>query len=381
MLALILDLGTGLWWKHHPSVYGGYEGCTGEKYFYPCAQDAQGIMDEGGELYDMYPINWDGEKCVDTGYSIENRTFWVLWGDPLDKYELNKRTGLNPVVSFPFNRGPYPAYQQGVDLDVALDDSADARAAAKDLLVYIEAFTDAELKDWDVTMTEGAESGMTHMWAGKALEIARSTCNRDIFALMETPAYGYSPSDSADIANRFASSFYNSTECTCFANDSCRDPTVTVANVGFVPGSTLPSRMGGDGLMYIASSTSQASPWFESMVFPENPTGKMKTSQIGVPNRLVCDGVYLWPMYFGMEVSLFMSGAKRFTWISPLTKIIFFLFRATVSPSRSVLTAALGVSPSPRLTVPVSAPVSLCTAKILSLTTTPWSTLSPPPTP
>ena len=37
------------------------------------------------------------------------------------------------------------------------------------------------------------------------------------------------------------------------------------------------------------------------MVFPENPSGKMKTPQIANPDRRVCDGVYLWPMYFGME--------------------------------------------------------------------------------
>lgn len=71
------------------------------------------------------------------------------------------------MVSFPFNRGPYPRYEQGVSLDVAIDDSSDARAMAKDLLVYIGAFTADELVDWEVTMTEGAESGMTAIWAAK----------------------------------------------------------------------------------------------------------------------------------------------------------------------------------------------------------------------
>lgn len=234
-------------------------------------------------------------------------------------------------MSFPFNRGPYPAYDQGTDLDEAFDDSADARAAAKDFLAYIEAFTMAELEDWDITMTEGAESGMTHIWAGKALEIARSTCNRDIYALMEAPAYGYSPSDSAAIVNRFASSFYNSTECECFATDSCRDPTVTVSNVGWVPGSELPSRTGGDGVVYRADSQNPASPWFESMVFPENPTGKMKTSQIGIPNRLVCDGVYLWPMYFGMEVSAFVLATQRS--IPNLSNLFFYLLHSGIQNS------------------------------------------------
>mmetsp|Transcript_7545 Transcript_7545/g.9855 ORF Transcript_7545/g.9855 Transcript_7545/m.9855 type:complete len:107 (+) Transcript_7545:46-366(+) len=90
---------------------------------------------------------------------------------------------------FPFNRGPYPRYEQGVNIDVANDDSSDARAAAKDLLVYIGAFTEIELEDYEIAMTEGVESGMISLWGGKALEIARTTYNRDIYAFMEVPAY------------------------------------------------------------------------------------------------------------------------------------------------------------------------------------------------
>lgn len=74
---------------------------------------------------------------------------------------------LNPVVSFPFNRGPYPSYDQGVPIEDAIDDSSDARAMAKDLLVYIGAFSEAELDDYVITMTEGAEAGMTAIWAAK----------------------------------------------------------------------------------------------------------------------------------------------------------------------------------------------------------------------
>lgn len=180
---------------------------------------------------------------------------------------------------------------------------------AKDLLVYLGGFTEAELVDWSVTMTEGAESGMIYIWAAKALEIARTTCNRDIYAFVEVPCYGYNNEDSADIANKFASSFYNSSECDCYETDSCLDPTITITSVGWLPGTDLPNVTGGDGTLYFVDSASPASPWFESMVFPENPTGKLKTSQIGNPERLVCDGVYLWPMYFGMEVSLVRSCA------------------------------------------------------------------------
>lgn len=55
--------------------------------------------------------------------------------------------------------------------------------------------------------------------------------------------------------------------------------------------------------MYAADSASSSSPWIESMVFPENPSGVIKTTQLPDSNRRVCDGVYLWPMYFGMRVS------------------------------------------------------------------------------
>ena len=50
----------------------------------PCAE-SQGYNDES--LYNKYPLIWDHEtqQCQSTGYSYENRTFWILWGDPLDK--------------------------------------------------------------------------------------------------------------------------------------------------------------------------------------------------------------------------------------------------------------------------------------------------------
>jgi hypothetical protein len=85
---------------------------------------------------------------------------------------------LNPVVSFPFNRGPYPAYQQGVDVSEAFDDSNDARAMAKDFLVYLGGFTKEELSAWDVTMTEGAESGMAALWAAKVCIVASMPVNK-----------------------------------------------------------------------------------------------------------------------------------------------------------------------------------------------------------
>ena len=75
--------------------------------------------------------------------------------------ELVTRTGLNPTVSFPFIRGPYLRYSLGSSVeDRFWDDSMSARMMSKDLLLYLDSFTEAELEDFTVTMTEGAESGM-----------------------------------------------------------------------------------------------------------------------------------------------------------------------------------------------------------------------------
>lgn len=88
-----MSISIGVYWKHHPEVYGGYEGCSSELGYYPCPQDAHGLEDEEGLFASMFPYKWDGAECVPTGYTMENQTFWVLWGDPSDKHELNKRTG------------------------------------------------------------------------------------------------------------------------------------------------------------------------------------------------------------------------------------------------------------------------------------------------
>lgn len=220
----------------------------------------------------------------------------------MDKEELVARTGNTPTVVFPLTRGPYPSYPHGLDGDETdpdnmSDDAKTAKAVAKDFLVYLGAIQEEARDDWLVSMTEGAENGIQMLWAGKALEIAQTTCNRDIYVLMEAPAYGYSTSEISSWVNKHSSSFYAGEECLCAADESCNDDTVTVHNVGFFP-PNIPSRVGGDNVTYAANSASPSSPWFESMVFPENPSGRIKTPQLPNSNRRVCDGVYVWPMYF-----------------------------------------------------------------------------------
>ena len=179
---------------------------------------------------------------------------------------LMDMTGLTPTAKFPLRRGPYPSYTAAEGYEEALDDSNDAKAVSLDFLEYLGAIPEGTQDDWYVTINEGAEQGISMLWAAKALEIAASTCNRDIYVLMEAPAYGYSDSTIAGWVNANADQFYSGEECLCYPD--CNEPTVTINKVGFFPGN-IPERLGGDNITYSATSNSLNSPWFESMVFPE----------------------------------------------------------------------------------------------------------------
>jgi hypothetical protein len=49
------------WWKHHPDVYGGYEGCVGEEGYYPCGESNG--LDDADYNY-SHTVQWDGTACV-----------------------------------------------------------------------------------------------------------------------------------------------------------------------------------------------------------------------------------------------------------------------------------------------------------------------------
>lgn len=288
-----------LQWTHESTVYMGYSGCVGEAGLAPCSQDGfEGVGSLGGDvnLNKPFTYNTTTGACVASGYDMSNMTLWILWGLPMDTKELITRTGLNPVVSFPLLRMTYPSYKWGSHGD----DAADMKAKFKDFLVYEGAFTTSELAAFDVEVSEGAEAGIVELYAAMALSIAQTTCNRDIYVLVEAPAYGYSNTRAAEIVNSKSSSFYVGTECPCWLAGTCDHKTVTISTRGWMPGETLPSAIGADGGVYSADNTSAASPWFETMVYPENPSGVRKTPQLAADRR-ICDGVYLFPMYFGAD--------------------------------------------------------------------------------
>lgn len=79
-------------------------------------------------------------------------------------------------MTIPFIRGPYPSYTHGTDETVEYyDDANTVKAVAKDFLVYMGAMPESEKNSWYVSMTEGAENGISVLWASKGLEIAQTT--------------------------------------------------------------------------------------------------------------------------------------------------------------------------------------------------------------
>ena len=268
----------------------------GENGLLPCAQDGFEGLDAMTAL--KKPLVWNSTTmtCDTTAYTMYTETFWVLWGHPQDTYELTKRTGSAPVVTFPLVRGPYPSYSS----DGHGDDASDLYPKIKEWLVYLGAFSESELDGYDVEPSEGAEQGVVAQIGAMAAYIARQTCNRDIYILSEAPSYGYSLSTAAKHAEKLGG----------FLDGCSTGDTISISMVGWLPGTDFPERAGADGIMYKANSMSPNSPWMESLVFPENPSGTIKTPQLPA-NRRVCDACYIYPMFFGQ------GSADTSTWHIP----------------------------------------------------------------
>jgi len=302
---------------HTETIYKGYEGCAGDAGLIPCAQDGFGGMSTQVSLHKPFEYDMSTATCTKTNRTFADEIFWILWGLPMDTHELLKRTGMNPVVYFPLERGSYPSHGWGGSHG---DEGLDAKANDDDWLVYLGAFTKSELATYKTTLTEGTESGMIMLYAAMMIHIAQTSCNRKIYMFMQAPTYGYSYNQAARLANLEASSFLNHSACSCFATDTCKTGTISAERVGWFPGQPLPQKPGDDGNMYAVDSTADASPWFERMVWPENPTGETRTG-MGPVNRRICDGCYVYPMYFKdgkvpIDIKPACSG-----WAFSLTKI------------------------------------------------------------
>lgn len=300
-----------MYWEHPEDVYGGFSGCVSEQLFTPCDQDGfDSDAMEAGTL--PYMFNASTGECTPTGVTTENRTFWIIWGLPTDGNTLIEKTGMNPVVKFPLLRSTYPTYTwQGAEI---ADDSS-AIPVMKEWMVYLGIMTEEMTEDFGIQMTEGAEAGMVTMIAAKVLEMASQSCNRHFCQLMQAPAYGYSPTNSALLANQ--NKRYFMTEG-CPDEDDPED--ITITRMGWFPGNPLPTCVGFDNVTYSADSSDPNSPWYETMVFPENPSGELKTPQLPDSNRRVCDGVYLYPMFFGMTDNVIPDIPDCSAWALSATK-------------------------------------------------------------
>jgi hypothetical protein len=307
--------------KFHPDVYKGYEGCASDAGLNPCGQDGFGGMEASqlkahGGMSKPYEFDMSTGTCVKTNRTLADEILWILWGLPMDTAELVKRTGMNPVVYFPLTRGAYPSHGWGGSHG---DEGLDAKAVDDDWLEYLGAFTKSELQTYKTTLTEGTEQGMGMIYAAMMVHIASTSCNRNIYLLVEAPTYGYNMGAAVDQANKHASKFYSDASCSCYPDD-CKKGTITLTRVGYFPGQTLPTAKGDDGLDYDGASTSDKSPWFERMVWPENPTGETRTA-VGPTSRLVCDGCYIFPPYFKNNKIPIEKKPKCAAWAFSLTKI------------------------------------------------------------
>jgi hypothetical protein len=102
-------------------VHGRYKGCVSQVGIHPCAQDGYEGISGGVALNKPIYYDEDSGQCMNSAYTFQDTQFWILWGSPMDGHELIKRTGGEmPVVSFPFDRAPYPSYDWGEHGDDSL---------------------------------------------------------------------------------------------------------------------------------------------------------------------------------------------------------------------------------------------------------------------
>jgi hypothetical protein len=93
---------TAQYWEHQAEVFSGFTGCVAERGLYPCASDATDISREDGAFYASSAVIWDPEQdvCVETGNTIEDQLFIIRGGNPMNKHELVKRTGVSTSIHF-----------------------------------------------------------------------------------------------------------------------------------------------------------------------------------------------------------------------------------------------------------------------------------------
>lgn len=292
----------------------GYKGCVSEDDAEPCG------------WYDYYDYDASTGTCSMTA-DLTTAIQTVRGGSPTMTADMLRLTGEEslPVITFPAIPMAYPVVRNNPDVP----EMAELELVWKEFTSYMGSSLD--LSGFRGYADYGAEQGMVATVAIKLTELASTTCNRNFYALLEAPAYGYDWSQAVRWANTKSSSFYEGTECTCYAAGTCKDGTVTISQNGWAPAvwasGSMPTQMGDDGIAYDPTSDSPNSPWLQTNVIPGNPIGRFnpcKTPQ----SRCLCDGVYWYPGFISAESEL--SDVKCYSWAFSITKIYSAQMRAGI---------------------------------------------------
>ena len=160
------------------------------------------------------------------------------------------------------------------------------------LLAYLGSTID--LSAFNAWPTFGAEDGMRLMISAKMLELARTTCNRDFYIILEAPSYGFDWEKMLRLIEEDATA-YSYFAANCAPSLTRLGNTITVTPVGWVRGTPLPRRDGDDGVSYEPNSTSANSPWLEMRVLIGNPMPRDRPC-MAPRERCVCDAAYWSPI-------------------------------------------------------------------------------------
>ena len=229
-----------------------------------------------------------------------------------------------PTISFPMMPMSYPSIRN----DASLPEFQELLGTWKDFHTYFG--SKLEFGDFTAFPTYGAEQGMVLSVATKVLEMARTTCNRDFFAFLEAPAYGYDWDQAIRWVDAEASSFFVNASCTCAATDTCtKSGVVTITQRGWAPDRlpALPSVPADNGVSYQPDSTDINSPWFQTNVIPGNPIGRFGPC-VTPREKCLCDGVYWYPGFVSPEHEL--VDIKCYSWAFSITKIYSARMRAGI---------------------------------------------------
>ena len=176
----------------------------------------------------------------------------------------------------------------------------------------------------------GAEQGMVMSIATKVMELVATTCNRQFYAFLEAPAYGYDWSQAVSWVEMRTSNFYNGAECPCYATSTCQTRgTVSISQRGWAPARlpALPWEADALGTYYQPNSTAAASPWLQTNVIPGNPIGRFGACQ-APQARCLCDGVYWYPGFVSPGTTL--QNFQCYSWAFSITKIYSAQMRAGI---------------------------------------------------